>query len=145
MDPAAKKNAGYTAVGAVFLLAYGWLYSTVGVSDNQFYNATVSAFNWMLRGGGLLMLIISGMCYAGLRLALLLDFIVSGLCGLLMMVCAAYWMSQDGINLRDGLILLFGLLFARAALSSWSIYGAPQVLPASVEPVSPSHEPHDGP
>jgi hypothetical protein len=131
MNPHARQIAPNSALVAVLMLAFGWVYGLSGASESALYNLTVEAFNWMLRVGGLAMAVVAGLCFMGRRAGLLLDFIVSGACAAVMLVCGVYWLGRWAadtknvpFDLQDVLILVFGAVFARAALQSWSLYGA---------------------
>ena len=126
MNENARRNAVQTAIAALLMLFYGWFVSPKGVSEDAVYNFSVSLFCWMLRIGGILLAITAVICFAGQRVGLLLDFIVSGASGIIMIVSAAYQIKCD---VRDNapivqniLIVVFGVMFIRAASISFSLY-----------------------
>jgi hypothetical protein len=122
MNEHAKRNAANTAVAAGLSLFYGWFYATIGISDDAFYNFTVSCLFWTLRIGGLLLLIAAAICFLGRRGGLLLDAVFSGCIAVVMVLCAAYWMKADGFNSQNIIIFVFGILFGRAAWFSWGSF-----------------------
>ncbi len=119
MNPQAKDNAIWAGVAALLMLYFGWGSGLVGISDDAFYNATVAVFVWMLRIGGICMLVVTGVCLLGLRVGLLLDAGVSGLCGLVLVLCGGYWTLHDGFGLQDVLYIVFGFMFLGTARSHW--------------------------
>ncbi len=124
MNQQAKDNAVWAGIAALLMLLYGWMYGTVGISDSDFYNTTVAIFNWMLRIGGIGMAGVAIICLVGLRIGLLIDVFVSGICGLIMVACAGYWLLSGGFGLNDLLYLAFGGMFLNAARGCWSAYTA---------------------
>jgi hypothetical protein len=124
MNQQAKDNAVWAGIAALLMLVYGWRYGTVGISDSGFYNTTVAVFNWMLRIGGIGMAGVAIICFAGLRVGLLIDVLVSGICGLIMVACAGYWLLSGGFGFNDLLFLAFGGMFLNAARGCWSAYAA---------------------
>ncbi len=115
MNEQAKGNAPWTALAALLMLYYGWAVGTIGISDSDFYNTVVDVFNWMLRVGGVCLLLVAMICFAGLRIGLLLDALVSGICGLVIIFCAVVYIKFDGLDLYYLLYVLFGGLFVNAA------------------------------
>ena len=63
-------------------------------------------------------------CFSGLRMALLLDTIVSGACGLIMVACPLYWMIHEGSLSTDLVYLIFGGTFLNAARGCWASYAS---------------------
>ena len=119
----AKRNAGYTFLAGAVLLFYGWYQSAEGISENAFYNQTVDVFYWTLKFGGGALILVSGICFMGLRFGLILDAAASVICGVVMVFCGGYWISVDGVNLQYMLFVMFGLIFCRAAMTSLTLYG----------------------
>lgn len=141
MNQHARNIAGNAAVAALLMIAYGWGIGLSGASKSAFYNLTVDGLNWTLRIGGPALLLVAGICFAGLRIGLLLDFLVEGLCGGIMIACGAFWLArwlgsigQVGFDLQDPIVLIFGFMFARAALHSWARFGATAAAPAAAAP-----------
>ena len=124
MNQHAKNNAMWVGIAALLMLYFGWFAGTVGVSDNEFYNTTVDVFNWMLRIGGICLLIVAILCFARARIGLLFDAVISGIVGLIMTLCAAYWLACGGVVLQYLVYLFFGGLFLNAARGSWIAYAA---------------------
>jgi hypothetical protein len=160
MNTHARQTAATTSLAALLMLLYGWYGGGPhGVSSSELYNAAVDAFRWTLRIGGVAMLLTSAVCFLGRSVGLLLDFLVTGLCGAVMTGVGAVGLLAGGApGLQDMLVLVFGLVFLRAAWSSWVFYneaapvaapGAGAGRPAAVEPghpasVHPSSLPNEG-
>jgi len=130
-NPHARHNALYSAIAALFMILYGWGAGGIGhgPEDQTFLNTTIDIFNWTLKIGGLLLAVVAMVSFAGMTVGLLLDFIVAGACGVVMVVCSGYWLlrwlqhrDQYAFDFTDGLIFIFGLMFLRAALGSWSLF-----------------------
>lgn len=145
MNRYAKLNAPTVAFAGFLMLLYafmggGWVYPA---DANEFYVFTLSAFDWLLRIGGAAMLIVAAICYTGARIGLLLEVIVSGLCGLTMWMCAGTWLMNGSVGINTILICVFGFLFLSAARSAWTMYRAgegttkPRVAAQPAAPVAP--------
>jgi len=134
MSEHAKRNAAYTVFAGLILLAYGWLHSFQGISDDAFYVTTIHVFNWMLRIGGAALVLVAIVCYLGCHAGLLMDAMISALCGVVMGFCGIYWIVYDGFNLQCALYVLFGLIFAKAA---WASFRSFRSGPSTGEPESP--------
>jgi len=125
MNRHAKENAFPAGIAALVMMLYGFAFGGIGVSPalGPFYETTIQVFNGLLKFGGLALGAVAVMSVAGLRAALLCDFLVSGLCGCLMAACAVYWTVQEkSLSVMNVLILVFGVMFIRAAFVSWSLY-----------------------
>lgn len=122
----ARQNGFYALVASLLMLYYGFgpgLWS--GFDHGQIYSASFHVFNWVLKGGGLCLLAVAAFSFTGSRLALLFDFLVTGVSGTLMALCAACWtIFERAVDLQNLLVLVFGAMFIRSALGSWSAYGA---------------------
>jgi hypothetical protein len=125
MNVHAKQTAATTGLAALLMLLYGWYGGgPQGVSSSDLYNSAIDLFRWMLRIGGMAMLLTSVVCFTGLRVGLLLDFLVTGLCGAIMLGVGVIGLFAGGApGLQDILVLIFGLVFLRAAWSSWALHG----------------------
>jgi hypothetical protein len=146
MNEHAKRNALNTGFAALLLLVYGWIMKGITVFPDlgPTYEITISIFNWMLKLGGIGLALAAIMCFAGLSIGLLMDFIVSAGCGLVMALCSIYWMiTQKNADLQDILFLVFGVMFIRAAFGSLSLYKSDHE-PDVVDQIAPAdaHEPH---
>ncbi len=125
MPVTARQNAVQSGIAAVLMLFFGWGMAAKGISGSAFYNATVDVFYWSLRIGGIALLIAAGLCAAELRVGLLFDAIVSGVCGVLMALIAIYWMlDAGGFDLQSLIYLIFGGGFVSASLSAMRSYRA---------------------
>jgi hypothetical protein len=147
MNKYARQNAVQSAITAVIMLLYGFYLSATGWSStvtDELYNIAMEVFKWTLKGGGAAMLVVAILCLAGQRVGLLLDCLVSGACGLIMAACGGIWMARGkGLDLQDIVVLVFGLIFMRAAWISWTLFAetpaeAPPQPPPEPEPIHPA-------
>ncbi|MFH1417644.1 MAG: hypothetical protein ABII12_05075 [Planctomycetota bacterium] len=126
MNEHAKRNALYTLVAGLVLLAYAKFSGFEGVSEDRFFNFTVDFFNWMLWIGGAGFILAAGICWAGKTVGLLLDAGLSGLCGLILLLCGGYWLvdawKAQGFVFQYALFALFGLLFCKAGCTSYGLF-----------------------
>lgn len=146
MNQDAKDNAAWTGFAALLMLAYGYLATgwSYPAGATAFYLFTLSLFDWMLKIGGICLLATAVVCMFGLRLGLLLDTIVSGVCGLIMILCAGTWTLSGGFGLFAALCLIFGGIYinaARGALASYLASASQGALPAT----APAGEPAPAP
>ncbi len=107
--------------GALMVLLGFWFFRTlVGASESPIYNSSITVFLVLLRGGGILMLVIAAAAYAGWRPVLAIDGVATTLMGGLMVVIAIIWIAKSDL---DGVfMLLFGGLFVRSGLNSWRLF-----------------------
>ncbi|MBN2559665.1 MAG: hypothetical protein JXQ75_01875 [Phycisphaerae bacterium] len=129
MSQDAKDNATWAGIAGLLMLVYGWGMGLAGTSDDDFYNTTVAVFDWMLKIGGLCMVVVAVVCFAGQRTGLLIDVLVSGTCGLIMVLCGIYWLLNDGLYIRYMLYIVFGGMFLKAARDCWLSYFASGAVP----------------
>jgi|GEM_PF-1358780 len=126
MDQRAKQNAFSVGIAAMVMLIYGFAFGGFGVAPDlgPFYETTIHVFNGMLKIGGVALAIVAVLSLAGLRVALLCDFLISGMCGIIMAACGVYWTVQErSFDIQNLMILVFGVMFVRSALVSWSLFG----------------------
>jgi hypothetical protein len=125
MPLTSRQNAVQSGIAAVMMLIFGWAFASKGISSSAFYNATVAVFYWSLRIGGIGLAIAAALCAANLRVGLLIDAVVSGLCGALMALIAVYWLiDAGGFDLQLFIYLIFGGGFMSAAVSAMRSYRA---------------------
>lgn len=130
MNPHAKKNTLYTAITAILMIWCGWF--------TVFEDTTsVTLFVWTLRLGGIGMVAVALLCFMGMNAGLLMDAIISGLCGVIMVLCGLDWLRHDGFKLFDFIIVVFGVMFVRAAWTSWTLVGASAAQEADAKPPPP--------
>jgi hypothetical protein len=124
MNRDAKDNAVWAGVAAVLMLGYGWgMAGWIIPSDaGETYRLLVHVFDWMLKIGGIAMAVVTVVCALGWRVGLLLDVLVSGICGLIMAGCPLYWLLTRGLALTYLVYILFGVLFLGAARGCWQAY-----------------------
>lgn len=126
MNRHARDNALWAGIAAALMLYYGWGTGGWAIPSDAtaFYETTIRIFDWMLRIGGILLAVVAVLCFAGIRLALLMDAFVSGLCGLIMVACPAYWILNDGLGIQYLMYVVFGVMFLNAARGCWTAFHA---------------------
>ena len=145
MSAPARQNAAQSAVTGLIMLLYG-IYLRINdwskPDADSLYSLAVEVFKWTLIVGGGAMLVVAAVCFAGKRIGVLLDCLLSGTCGLIMIACAGIWLTRGkGMDLQDIVILIFGVIFIRAAWVSWSIFAeASEPAPETAGP-APEPEP----
>lgn len=125
MNQHARQNAFSVGIAAMVMLVYGFAFGGFGLAPDlgPFYETTIHVFNGMLKIGGVALAVVAVLSFAGWRAALLCDFLISGMCGIIMALCGVYWTVQErGFDLQNILILVFGIMFVRSALMSWSLF-----------------------
>ncbi|HOW70031.1 MAG TPA: hypothetical protein PKY77_05460 [Phycisphaerae bacterium] len=131
-------------IAGALMLVIGVWFPRMGASDSDFYNKSVEAFNWMMRIGGVAMLIVAALAWTGWSGALLADAIASGVVGLALGIEALIWLSQGDIP-NGVLVLIFALMFLNSARHSWLASQAPagEDTSTSGSPADPPREPED--
>lgn len=127
MDERARATGVHAAIGALLMLAYGWGMGGFSAlsSATATYVTAINVFNAMLKFGGIAMAITAGICLAGQRVGLVVDAVVAGLCGLIMVGCSLIWLTTGGgVDVQDILILIFGGFFITGARRSWADHQA---------------------
>lgn len=128
MNEQLRQVGGSAAFSALIMLLVGFWMSLKGVSSNQVYNIAVATTTWAMRIGGIGMVIVAIMCFAGMRIGFLLDAIVGMGAGMLIFVAsAACIVLGRGIDIRDIIFCVVGLGAAGAARNSWALYRAAPV------------------
>lgn len=125
MNQHAKQNAFSVGIAAMVMMVYGFVVGGFGMAPDlgPFYETTIHVFNWMLKIGGVALAVIALLSLVGWRPALLCDFLISGMCGIIMASCGVYWTVQEkGFDIQNLLILVFGVMFVRSAMVSWSLF-----------------------
>ncbi|NLX23468.1 MAG: hypothetical protein GXY55_17595 [Phycisphaerae bacterium] len=111
--------------GIIMLVVVLWLRAGLqGTSDSALYNASVTAFNATLWGGGLAMFGVAGACWAQWRPAFRLDSICSGLVGVIMIGVGLIWLAATLRDLDGYAVLIFGVLCLHSAYRSYRIDAA---------------------
>lgn len=151
MENPSRQAASYTAFSGLMMLLYGaYLFSTgfsAVSSAPAIYSAAIAVFKWTLLVGGLLLLVTAAVCAVGHRAGLMLDAVISGASGALLIGCAGIWFAKGkGFDPQDAVVLIFGFILVREAIGSWKIHGAtattnesrPAPPPPAPEPVHPA-------
>ncbi len=125
--------AGSAAFAGALMLLVGFWLGLKGVSPSEIYNHSVTVFNWTMRVGGIVMLVIAALAYAGWRPVLAVDVIFAGAVGVVMIGVGLIWVV-NGDSLHGILVLLFGGLFVRSGLNSWSLLQARPTQRSESEP-----------
>jgi len=128
MNEDVKQNAWHCGFSGLMMLAFAYWYGALGPSpelDGAVYVRSFDVFNLTLRAGGALLLVAAGLSAAGIGVAALMEVIVSGLSGVLMLGCAVCWIvSEGGLGPIDLLALVLGLILAHAGIRSLGAYRA---------------------
>lgn len=125
MSQNAKYNASAAAIAAALMLYFGWVAGGMqgAVDHGAAYDLSFKVFNWMLRIGGLAMVVTAIICYTGKVVGLLMEAITSAVCGILMLGCAATWLAfERSLDLNTLLVGVFSLTFLSAARHAWTMY-----------------------
>lgn len=144
MDTHPRQAASYTAFSGLLMLLYGaYLFST-GFSAVSgvpaIYGAAINVFKWTLLVGGLLLLVTAAVCAVGHRAGLILDTLISGASGALLVGCSGIWFAKGrGFDPQDVVVMIFGIILVREAMGSWKIYAASALQIES--PVMPVRDP----
>ena len=141
-----RANAGSALLeAAMMLLIGGYLHyiGLTGVSDSQLYNLSIPVLVWVLLLGGTLMLAVSGLCFLGWRYALAADTVVSGLSGILILLCGGVWLMNSDL-FQGGILLIFGVMSVNSARNSWHRHTL-ITRPDSSFDQTPDWQPHIGP
>lgn len=144
MNDRIRHTAAQALFAGLLMCLYGWFMTAKGVSSSAAYNGIVDVFYWMLRIGGILMLIGGALCYGGMRIGVLVDAITAGVCGAIMLLYGvAGPLTGVKMGINNVLALIFGVLFLSAARGSSMLYLAsvgstakrPIVRPVNASPV----------
>lgn len=118
----AAGNSGFAAVLMLFFGFYRW--GSYGTSESALYNFSVPLLTWTLLVGGALLGAASLLSMRGMHGALALDAAVSALCGVIFLFVGLLWTWHDGLGFNS-LLILFGVMYLRAARETWSFFRAP--------------------
>ncbi|MGD8451041.1 MAG: hypothetical protein PVJ57_04415 [Phycisphaerae bacterium] len=113
-----------TLISAGLLLYMGFYVGLEGCSDSAFYNGSVAAFTYGAQGVGIGLLIVAGLLWARLPVALLLDMIVGVVAAAGCLVIGAIWLLFN--DMTGVLLVLFGAwnsVAARNAWQHWRLFG----------------------
>jgi hypothetical protein len=120
--PPVAESPLMSIISALLFLYIGFGMGLVGLSDQELYNGSVTAFVWMARIVGIGMLVVAGLTYVRLPFVYALDFILALLATVGCVVTGVIWIVYGD---RSGyLLLIFGLLNASAARSAWRLWRA---------------------
>lgn len=117
-DREAGSAAGSALVAGLVMVAFGYYAAFTGTSESALYNGSVVVFNWVMRIGGVAMLLVALLFFLNWRPALLLDAACSVLIGLGMLGIGLIWLF-NGDGLHGILVMVFGGLFVRSAARNW--------------------------
>jgi len=103
-------SASSTFFAGIVMLFVGFLLARQGISDSALYNNSVTAFNWVMRIGGFLMIGVALLSWIRVPWTFILDAFFSALIGLVMVLISLIWISA-GDFINGGLVLIFGGMF----------------------------------
>ncbi len=124
MNRHAKDNAGFSLTAGLILLAFGFYFGIGSYIDHgPFYVFLIHLFRWTVRLSGFAFLVIAGISWMGHRVGLLLDAIVSALCGGVMVGCVIGWMFfERGLDLINVVSVLLGLMLLRSGYTNLLVF-----------------------
>jgi hypothetical protein len=139
-----QSNAFAAAIPAALLLFFG--FTSVPWTDEP----SVLLFSWTLKIGGVAFAIIAAASLTGIWHVLIVDAIVSIVCGVVFGLTAALWTAQGSIALQTLLNGVFCLIFIGAGMRTWRDYwgfpiGTPKPFPVRVPPAESNVEPPRNP
>lgn len=106
------------------MCAFGFGYVMTPIFDHgEAYALSFTVFYGMLKIGGICLLLIAAVCWTGRPIALVLDAIVTTLCGLIMVGCAVCWtIFEKSMDLQNLLIFIVGIMFTRSGFANGSLF-----------------------
>ncbi|MBK8269533.1 MAG: hypothetical protein IPK83_15015 [Planctomycetes bacterium] len=142
MNRHASQNAGMAAFAGLILLVFGIWYLRHPMSPafkrGEFYEFLFVLFRWTLCIGGVSLLGVAVICMIGKSIGLLLDAIVSGLVGILLLVCAVGWICyESSVDLTNIVVLLVSLMLLKegyANFNLWRVTAEAGLVPRAVVP-----------
>lgn len=124
MNRHASQNAGMAAFAGLILLVFGiWYPLSPAFKRGEFYEFLFDLFRWTLCIGGVSLLGVAVVCMMGRSIGLLLDAIVSGVVGILLLVCAVGWISyESGVDMTNIVVLLVSLMLLKEGYSNFNLW-----------------------
>ena len=103
--------------GVLMVLVGFWL-GRKGIAESSVYNTSVTVFNWLMRIGGIAMLIVAAMAYLNWRPILVFDAAASVVIGGLMVLVSLLWIANNDL-IQGIVVLFFGGMFVKSGVQSW--------------------------
>ena len=116
-----RRNAGAAAIGAAFLLYFGFVHWTVPTGSDLFSKANL-VFLYTLRFGGVALALIAIGSLTGAPLVLMVDAIVCVAIGVLFILTGILMLVDGGGGLQTIINCVCGAMFVSAARRSWQDY-----------------------
>jgi len=133
--PNVLRQVAFSAlVAGVLMILVGFWMGLQGVSQSEVYNTSVTAFVWLMRVGGISMLLVALLAFVGWERVLALDAVLATVIGAGMALVALLWLANSDL-INGVLILVFGGLFVRSGTQSWQAFRSLGL--TSSEPVPP--------
>lgn len=127
MNRHAKENAGMAGFAGLVLIIYGFGFGGIGVYTDHgaFYEFLIRLYNWTIRYGGFALLAAAGVCFTGLRIGLLIDAVVSGLIGGILVLCVGGWFFYErSFDVTNIVVVLIALMLLRSAYANFLLWNA---------------------
>lgn len=123
--PPDLRSVAFSALFAgVLMMLVGFWLGLKGVSESSVYNVSVAVFNWLMRVGGVTMLMIAALAYLNWRPVLVCYAAVATAIGGIMLLISLLWLANNDII--DGvLVLFFGGMFVKSGVQSWYAFRGP--------------------
>jgi hypothetical protein len=137
--PSVLRQVAFSAlVAGVLMVLVGFPMGLQGTSRSEVYNTSVTAFVWLMRGGGISMLLVAVLAFVGWERVLALDAVLATVIGAGMAIVALLWLANSDL-VSGVLILVFGGMFVRSGIQSWQAFRS--LGPKSMEPEAPPTPP----
>ena len=120
--PPDLRSVAFSAfVAGVLMVLVGFWLGLEGLSKSNVYNASVTVFNWLMRIGGIAMLIVAAMAYLNWRPILAFDAAAAVVIGGMMVLISLVWIMNNDL-IQGVVILFFGGMFVKAGIQSWLMF-----------------------
>ena len=118
--PPVAESPFMSIISALLFLYIGFWLRPVGMTGEQPYDGSVTAFVWMARIVGIGLLVVAALTYARQPFVYPLNFIMALLATIGCLATGVIWIAYGD---RDGyLIVIFGLLNGSATRTAWRIW-----------------------
>jgi len=123
--PPDLRSVAFSALFAgVLMMLVGFWLGLKGVSESSAYNASVTVFNWLMRVGGIVMLMVAAMAYLNWRPILAFDAAASMVIGGLLVLVSLLWIANNDL-IQGVVVLFFGGMFVKSGVQSWYAFRGP--------------------
>jgi hypothetical protein len=122
LEPPNLRSVAFSAffAGVLMVLVGFWL-GLEGTSKSGTYNTSVTVFNWLMRIGGIAMLIVAAMAYLNWRPILAFDAAAAVVIGGMMVLVSLLWIANNDL-IQGVVVLFFGGMFVKSGIQSWLMF-----------------------